>query len=91
VFVRVDGQQLQVCLSVFVIEKNRGAVVAALGDVVGISWGDDASDSWHRGRLSKKEVWCNKKIGECPEFAMLEANGRLVRLQGVTRQIVPWV
>ncbi len=47
-------------MAVFVIEKGRQAVVAALCDMVGISVSDDVSDSWHivigRGELSDKQL-----------------------------------
>lgn len=50
---RVSCQQVQIGLPVFVIEEDRGAVVAALGDVVGMAGGDDASNSWHMRTLAQ--------------------------------------
>ena len=43
----VTCQQLQICLSVLIIEEDHRAVVAALRDVVWVAGCYDAGYSWH--------------------------------------------
>jgi hypothetical protein len=57
-------QQFQIYLPVFIIEENRGAVVAALGDVMRISGGYDAGDSWHWGDYNDRFMMLQEKIWE---------------------------
>jgi len=60
---RIACQQFQIYLPVFIIKENRGAVVATLGDVVRVTWGDDSGDSWHGGddndgfKLIQEKIW----------------------------------
>ena len=43
----VRCQQLQICLSVLIIEEYRSAVIAALRDVMWVAGCYDACYSWH--------------------------------------------
>jgi len=49
----VFQEQLHIGLPVVVIEENRGAIVASLGDMMRITIGYDASNSWHGGMLAQ--------------------------------------
>jgi len=80
----VACQQFQIYLPIFIIEENRGAVVAALGDVMRISGGDDTGDSWHGGddndgfmRLQEK-IWGVSLVflGSVPSFPLVFQEGR---------------
>ncbi len=41
----IAGKQIQVGLAVAIVEKNNGAIITVLGDMVGITRGDDPGGS----------------------------------------------
>ena len=54
VFLGIFQEKVQIGLTVFIIEENRGAIVAALRDVMRITGGYDAGDTWHGGMLAQR-------------------------------------
>jgi hypothetical protein len=53
-------------LWIFIIEENRGVVVAALRDVMRITGGYDPGNSWHAWVDKDGFSMLQQKYGECP-------------------------
>ena len=62
-FVSVFSEQIQIGLTVIIIEKGCCTIIAKLCDMMRITWGDDASYSWHRIRIGGSWKKNNDEIG----------------------------
>jgi hypothetical protein len=66
VLASITGKMLQVGLSIFIVEKEGGAIIAPLSDVMRVARGYYARDSWHGRMLVHYPMRGNINIGECP-------------------------
>jgi hypothetical protein len=48
-FLRIEIEQVQIGLPIFIVKEDGRAIVAALRDVMWVAGGYDACDSWHGG------------------------------------------
>jgi hypothetical protein len=54
VFPGIFQKKVQIGLTVFIIEENRSVIVAAMRNVMLITGGNDAGDTWHGGMLAQR-------------------------------------
>jgi hypothetical protein len=62
----IFSEQLQISLIIFIVKKDRSMVVAALGDMMGITGCNYARDSWHGGRIEEGRGECKLNMGSVP-------------------------
>lgn len=67
----IAGKQIQVGLAVAIVEEKQGAIITALGDMVGITKGDDPGGSRGKERDYRMPGNVARKYGECPGFPLV--------------------